>query len=211
MTQQALRVGIGGPVGSGKTALTLALCQALRGEIDMAVVTNDIYTAEDAKFLVNHSALAPERIIGVETGGCPHTAIREDASINLEAIDRLQRAFPGLELILVESGGDNLAATFSPELSDLTLYVIDVAAGEKIPRKGGPGITRSDLLVINKTDLAPLVGASLEVMDRDARRMRGPRPFLFSNLKAGNGVAEIVAFIEGAGGLVEPTPAGRAS
>jgi len=195
MTQQALRVGIGGPVGSGKTALTLALCQALRGEIDMAVVTNDIYTAEDAKFLVNHSALAPERIIGVETGGCPHTAIREDASINLEAIDRLQRAFPGLELILVESGGDNLAATFSPELSDLTLYVIDVAAGEKIPRKGGPGITKSDLLIINKIDLAPMVGASLDVMARDARAQRGQRPFVFSNLKTGDGLEMIIAFI----------------
>ena len=195
MTQQALRVGIGGPVGSGKTALTLALCQALRGEIDMAVVTNDIYTAEDAKFLVNHSALAPERIIGVETGGCPHTAIREDASINLEAIDRLQRAFPGLELILVESGGDNLAATFSPELSDLTLYVIDVAAGEKIPRKGGPGITKSDLLIINKIDLAPMVGASLDVMARDARAQRGQRPFIFSNLKTGDGLEMIIAFI----------------
>ena len=195
MTQQALRVGIGGPVGSGKTALTLALCQALRGEIDMAVVTNDIYTAEDARFLVNHSALAPERIIGVETGGCPHTAIREDASINLEAIDRLQRAFPGLELILVESGGDNLAATFSPELSDLTLYVIDVAAGEKIPRKGGPGITKSDLLIINKIDLAPMVGASLDVMAHDARAQRGQRPFVFSNLKTGDGLEMIIAFI----------------
>ena len=195
MTQQALRVGIGGPVGSGKTALTLALCQALRGEIDMAVVTNDIYTAEDAKFLVNHSALAPQRIIGVETGGCPHTAIREDASINLEAIDRLQRAFPGLELILVESGGDNLAATFSPELSDLTLYVIDVAAGEKIPRKGGPGITKSDLLIINKIDLAPMVGASLDVMAHDARAQRGQRPFIFSNLKTGDGLEMIIAFI----------------
>ncbi|MBP7392396.1 MAG: urease accessory protein UreG [Zoogloea sp.] len=195
MTQQALRVGIGGPVGSGKTALTLALCQALRGEIDMAVVTNDIYTAEDAKFLVNHSALAPERIIGVETGGCPHTAIREDASINLEAIDRLQRAFSGLELILVESGGDNLAATFSPELSDLTLYVIDVAAGEKIPRKGGPGITKSDLLIINKIDLAPMVGASLDVMAHDARAQRGQRPFVFSNLKTGDGLDMIIAFI----------------
>ena len=197
----ALRVGIGGPVGSGKTALTLALCQALREKIDMAVVTNDIYTAEDAKFLVNHSALVPERIIGVETGGCPHTAIREDASINLEAVDRLQRAFPGVELILVESGGDNLAATFSPELSDLTIYVIDVAAGEKIPRKGGPGITRSDLLVINKIDLAPLVGASLEVMNRDARKMRGDRPFLFSNQKTGQGLREIIDFIERQGML----------
>jgi len=195
MNKQALRVGIGGPVGSGKTALTLALCQALRDEIDMAVVTNDIYTAEDAKFLVNHSALAPERIIGVETGGCPHTAIREDASINLEAIDRLQRAFPELELILVESGGDNLAATFSPELSDLTIYVIDVAAGEKIPRKGGPGITKSDLLVINKIDLAPMVGASLDVMAHDARTQRGTRPFVFSNLKTLDGLDLIIGFI----------------
>lgn len=201
MSKQALRVGIGGPVGSGKTALTLALCQALREEIDMAVVTNDIYTAEDAQFLVRHSALAAERIIGVETGGCPHTAIREDASINLEAVDRLQRAFPGLELILVESGGDNLAATFSPELSDLTIYVIDVAAGEKIPRKGGPGITKSDLLVINKIDLAPLVGASLEVMEKDARAQRGARPFVFSNLKTGEGLPEIIAFIRERGML----------
>ena len=195
MNKQALRVGIGGPVGSGKTALTLALCQALRDEIDMAVVTNDIYTAEDARFLVNHSALAPERIIGVETGGCPHTAIREDASINLEAVDRLERAFPGVELILIESGGDNLAATFSPELSDLTLYVIDVAAGEKIPRKGGPGITKSDLLVINKIDLAPMVGASLDVMAHDARTQRGTRPFVFSNLKTLDGLDLIISFI----------------
>lgn len=190
-----LRVGIGGPVGSGKTALTLALCQALRDKINMAVVTNDIYTAEDAKFLVRHAALDPTRIIGVETGGCPHTAIREDASINLEAIDRLQRAFPDVELILVESGGDNLAATFSPELSDLTLYVIDVAAGEKIPRKGGPGITKSDLLVINKIDLAPMVGASLEVMAQDAKVQRGERPFVFSNLKTGEGLEQIIAFV----------------
>ena len=170
-----LRVGIGGPVGSGKTALTLALCRALRSRYDVAVVTNDIYTEEDAQFLVRNEALVPERIIGVETGGCPHTAIREDASINLEAVDRLTRRFPDLDLVIIESGGDNLAATFSPELSDLTLYVIDVAAGDKIPRKGGPGITRSDLLVINKIDLAPLVGASLDVMERDARRMRGDR------------------------------------
>ncbi|MBP8215326.1 MAG: urease accessory protein UreG [Propionivibrio sp.] len=190
-----LRVGIGGPVGSGKTALTLALCQALRDKINMAVVTNDIYTAEDAKFLVRHAALDPTRIIGVETGGCPHTAIREDASINLEAIDRLQRAFPDVELILVESGGDNLAATFSPELSDLTLYVIDVAAGEKIPRKGGPGITKSDLLVINKIDLAPMVGASLEVMAQDAKVQRGELPFVFSNLKTGEGLEKIIAFV----------------
>ena len=196
-----LRVGIGGPVGSGKTALTLALCQALRDAFEMAVVTNDIYTAEDAKFLVAHAALDPARIIGVETGGCPHTAIREDASINLEAIDRLQRAFPQVELILVESGGDNLAATFSPELSDLTLYVIDVAAGEKIPRKGGPGITKSDLLVINKIDLAPLVGASLAVMASDAKVQRGQRPFVFTNLKTGEGLETIIAFIRERGML----------
>ena len=201
MNKQALRVGIGGPVGSGKTALTLALCQALREQIDMAVVTNDIYTAEDAKFLVNHSALAPERIIGVETGGCPPTALREDASINLEAVDRLERAFPGVELILIESGGDNLAATFSPELSDLTLYVIDVAAGEKIPRKGGPGITKSDLLVINKIDLAPLVGASLEVMAHDARAQRSERPFVCTNLKTGEGLDAVIRFIRERGML----------
>jgi len=191
-----LRVGIGGPVGSGKTALTLALCQALRDRYQIAVVTNDIYTEEDARFLVTHEALAPERIIGVETGGCPHTAIREDASINLEAVERLARRFGNLDVVFVESGGDNLAATFSPELSDLTIYVIDVAAGDKIPRKGGPGITRSDLLVINKIDLAPYVGASLEVMDRDARRMRGERPFVFTNLKTGQGLEAVVAFIE---------------
>ena len=201
MNTSPLRVGIGGPVGSGKTALSLALCQALREQIDMAVVTNDIYTAEDAKFLVNHSALPPERIMGVETGGCPHTAIREDASINLEAIDRLQRAFPDVQLILVESGGDNLAATFSPELSDLTIYVIDVAAGDKIPSKGGPGITLSDLLVINKNDLAPQVGASLEKMDTDAKRMRGERPFVMTNLKKSEGLDRIIAFIEAKGGL----------
>ena len=201
MNTSPLRVGIGGPVGSGKTALTLALCQALRNQIDMAVVTNDIYTAEDARFLVNHSALPPERIMGVETGGCPHTAIREDASINLEAIDRLQRAFPDVQLILVESGGDNLAATFSPELSDLTIYVIDVAAGEKIPRKGGPGITKSDLLVINKIDLAPMVGASLEVMARDAKAQRGERPFIFSNMKTGEGLDKVIAFIRERGML----------
>ncbi len=194
-----LRVGIGGPVGSGKTALTLALCQRLRERYELAAVTNDIYTREDADFLVRHSALSPDRILGVETGGCPHTAIREDASINLEAVARLQRAHPQLEVVFVESGGDNLAATFSPELSDLTLYVIDVSAGDKIPRKGGPGITRSDLLVINKIDLAPYVGASLEVMDRDARRMRGERPFLFTNLKTGQGVDEVIAFIEARG------------
>jgi urease accessory protein len=191
-----LRVGIGGPVGSGKTALTLALCRRLRERYDIAAVTNDIYTREDAEFLVKNDALPKERILGVETGGCPHTAIREDASINLEAVDRLARAFPKLQIVFVESGGDNLAATFSPELSDLTIYVIDVAAGVKIPRKGGPGIIKSDLLVINKTDLAPYVGASLEVMDRDARKMRGERPFVFSNLKEGTGLDEIVAFIE---------------
>ena len=202
MNPQPLRVGIGGPVGSGKTALTLALCLALRNRYEVAVVTNDIYTAEDAQFLVRNQALAPERIIGVETGGCPHTAIREDASINLEAVDRLCRRFPGLQLIFVESGGDNLAATFSPELSDLTLYVIDVSAGDKIPRKGGPGITRSDLLVINKIDLAPMVGASLDVMARDAARMRGERPFVFSNLKTGQGLDEIIGFIERQGLLV---------
>ncbi len=196
MSKPALRVGIGGPVGSGKTALTLALCQALRERYNIAVVTNDIYTEEDAQFLVRNHALAPDRIIGVETGGCPHTAIREDASINLEAVDRLNRRFAGLDVIFIESGGDNLAATFSPELSDLTLYVIDVAAGEKIPRKGGPGITRSDLLVINKIDLAPMVGASLEVMATDAKRMRGERPFIFSNLKTGQGLVEIIAFVE---------------
>ncbi len=196
MHKQPLRVGIGGPVGSGKTALTLALCRSLRDRYQLAVVTNDIYTEEDAKFLVTHDALRPDRIIGVETGGCPHTAIREDASINLEAISRLTASFADLDIIFVESGGDNLAATFSPELSDLTLYVIDVAAGDKIPRKGGPGITKSDLLVINKIDLAPMVGASLEVMDRDAKKMRGERPFVFSNLKTNVGLDEIVAFIE---------------
>ena len=193
---QPLRVGIGGPVGSGKTALTLALCKRLREKYNLAVVTNDIYTEEDAQFLVRNEALVPERIIGVETGGCPHTAIREDASINLEAVARLNRAFTDLEIIFIESGGDNLAATFSPELSDLTLYVIDVAAGDKIPRKGGPGIIKSDLLIINKIDLAPMVGASLEVMDRDAKKMRGVRPFVFSNLKTGHGLDEIVGFIE---------------
>jgi len=193
---QALRVGIGGPVGSGKTALTLSLCRALRERYRLGVVTNDIYTEEDAQFLVRNEALAPERIIGVETGGCPHTAIREDASINLEAVARLNRRFTDLEIIFIESGGDNLAATFSPELSDLTLYVIDVAAGDKIPRKGGPGIIKSDLLVINKIDLAPMVGASLDVMDRDARKMRGERPFVFSNLKTGQGLDVIIRFIE---------------
>ena len=192
---QPLRVGIGGPVGSGKTALTLALCRALRDDYEIAVVTNDIYTEEDARFLVTHEALPPERIIGVETGGCPHTAIREDASINLEAVDRLAQRFGNLDLVLVESGGDNLAATFSPELSDLTLYVIDVAAGDKIPRKGGPGITKSDLLIINKIDLAPMVGASLEVMERDTRRMRGERPFVFTNMKVGHGLDSVVRFV----------------
>jgi urease accessory protein len=191
-----LRVGIGGPVGSGKTALTLALCRSLRDRVRLAVVTNDIYTEEDAQFLVRNQALAPERILGVETGGCPHTAIREDASINLEAVARLSQRFPDLELVFIESGGDNLAATFSPELSDLTLYVIDVAAGDKIPRKGGPGIVKSDLLIINKIDLAPMVGASLEVMERDAARMRGPRPFVFTNLKTGQGLDQVIAFIE---------------
>ena len=191
-----LRVGIGGPVGSGKTALTLSLCRALRDRHELAVVTNDIYTEEDAQFLVRHEALPPERILGVETGGCPHTAIREDASINLEAVSRLCERFPALDLVFVESGGDNLAATFSPELSDLTLYVIDVAAGDKIPRKGGPGITKSDLLVINKIDLAPHVGASLEVMEVDARKMRGQRPFVFTNLKTGHGLDIVVDFIE---------------
>ncbi|MDQ2961716.1 MAG: urease accessory protein UreG [Pseudomonadota bacterium] len=192
---QPLRVGIGGPVGSGKTALTLALCLALRDRCEIAVVTNDIYTEEDARFLVDNKALSPERIIGVETGGCPHTAIREDASINLEAVDRLAQRFGNLDVVFVESGGDNLAATFSPELSDLTLYVIDVAAGDKIPRKGGPGITKSDLLVINKIDLAPMVGASLEVMARDAGRMRGDRPFVFTNLKTGEGADAVVRFV----------------
>jgi len=193
---QPLRVGIGGPVGSGKTALTLSLCRALREKFNIAVVTNDIYTEEDAQFLVRNEALSPDRIIGVETGGCPHTAIREDASINLEAVSRLNQRFAGLDMIIIESGGDNLAATFSPELSDLTLYVIDVAAGDKIPRKGGPGITKSDLLVINKIDLAPMVGASLEVMDRDAKKMRGTRPFVFTNLKTGHGLDTVISFIE---------------
>lgn len=198
----ALRVGIGGPVGSGKTALTLSLCRRLRERYNMAVVTNDIYTREDAEFLARHDALPLERILGVETGGCPHTAIREDASINLEAVERLQRRLSGLQLVLVESGGDNLAATFSPELSDFTIYVIDVAAGDKIPRKGGPGIMKSDLLVINKIDLAPYVGASLEVMDQDARRMRGDRPFVFTNLKTGQGLDDVVRHIETRGLLV---------
>jgi|SRR6185312_2322618 urease accessory protein len=198
-----LRVGIGGPVGSGKTALTERLCKLLSKCYNVAAITNDIYTKEDAEFLTRAGALAPERIMGVETGGCPHTAIREDASINLAAIAEMTTRFPGLELIFVESGGDNLAATFSPELADLTLYVIDVSAGDKIPRKGGPGITRSDLLVINKIDLAPLVEASLEVMDRDARKMRGTRPFVFTNMKKNQGVRDIAKFIMDNGGLPE--------
>ncbi|MDB5360782.1 MAG: urease accessory protein UreG [Rhodospirillales bacterium] len=196
-----LRVGIGGPVGSGKTALTDRLCKAMRDRYDIAAITNDIYTKEDAEFLTRSGALSPDRIRGVETGGCPHTAIREDASINLAAVAEMNGLFPNLDVIFIESGGDNLAATFSPELADITLYVIDVSAGDKIPRKGGPGITRSDLLIINKIDLAPLVGASLEVMDRDSRKMRGERPFLFTNLKENKGLTEIVQFIERAGGL----------
>jgi urease accessory protein len=201
MSKPALRVGLGGPVGSGKTALVRQLCLALRDRYSLAVITNDIYTREDAEFLLRHEALENDRIMGVETGGCPHTAIREDASMNLAAVDELQDRFGDLELLLIESGGDNLAATFSPELSDLTLYVIDVSAGDKIPRKGGPGITRSDLLIINKTDLAPLVGADLEVMDRDAKRMRGERPFVFSNLREGTGLRTIIDFIEHRGML----------
>lgn len=196
-----LRVGIGGPVGAGKTSLTDALCKVMREIYDIAAITNDIYTREDAEFLTRSGALIPERIMGVETGGCPHTAIREDASMNLAAVEDMVGRFPKLELIFIESGGDNLAATFSPELADITLYVIDVAAGEEIPRKGGPGITRSDLLIINKTDLAEFVGANLEVMDRDAKKMRGDRPFYFTNLKAGKGVAEIAEFIIEIGGL----------
>jgi urease accessory protein len=200
-TKQPLRVGVGGPVGSGKTALVLSLCRQLRDRYNIAVVTNDIYTKEDAEFLVRNGALSEDRILGVETGGCPHTAIREDASANLQAVAELQRRFESLDLVLVESGGDNLAATFSPELSDLTLYVIDVAAGDKIPRKGGPGITRSDLLIINKIDLAPHVGASLEVMERDALRMRKERPFVFTNLKSGSGLERISDFIVKQGAL----------
>lgn len=196
-----LRVGIGGPVGSGKTMLMEQLCRTFRERYDLCAITNDIYTKEDAEILTRTGVIPAERIMGVETGGCPHTAIREDASINLRAISEMRGKFPKLDLVLVESGGDNLAATFSPELADITIYVIDVSAGEKIPRKGGPGITRSDLLVINKVDLAPLVGASLEVMDRDSRRMRGERPFVFAQLKVGKGVPEIAGFIERAGGL----------
>jgi urease accessory protein len=196
-----LRVGIGGPVGTGKTALMDALCKHLRDVYNIAAITNDIYTKEDAEFLTRAGSLTPDRILGIETGGCPHTAIREDASINLAGVADLNKRFPGLDVILIESGGDNLAATFSPELADITIYVIDVSAGDKIPRKGGPGITRSDLLVINKIDLAPYVGASLDVMDRDSRKMRGERPFVFTNIRAGQGVADIAAFIERHGGL----------
>ncbi|MGG5810116.1 urease accessory protein UreG [Falsiroseomonas sp. CW058] len=201
MMNGPFRVGVGGPVGSGKTALVDRLCKHMREANEVAAITNDIYTKEDAEFLTRSGALAPDRIMGVETGGCPHTAIREDASINLAAVAEMSQRFPGLEILFIESGGDNLAATFSPELADLTIYVIDVSAGDKIPRKGGPGITRSDLLVINKIDLAPLVGADLAVMDRDARRMRGQRPFMFTNMKENRGVAEIAAFILKAGGL----------
>jgi urease accessory protein len=200
-SKQPLRVGVGGPVGSGKTALMEQLCKRLRGALDVAAITNDIYTKEDARILVEAGALPPERIMGVETGGCPHTAIREDASINLAAVADMRRRFPDLDVILIESGGDNLAATFSPELADLTIYVIDVSGGEKIPRKGGPGITRSDLLVINKTDLAPHVGASLEVMARDAKTQRKARPFVMTNMKTGEGVDEVIAFLRERGGL----------
>lgn len=203
MNKQALRIGIGGPVGSGKTALVDALCKAMRDDYQIAVVTNDIYTQEDAQFLMRSHALSEDRIIGVETGGCPHTAIREDASMNLAAVGELNRRFDNLDIVFVESGGDNLSATFSPELSDLTIYVIDVAAGDKIPRKGGPGITKSDLLVINKTDLAPLVGASLEVMERDTKKMRGERPFVFTNLKEQEGLKSIIDFIIDKGMLSE--------
>jgi len=208
--KQTLRIGVGGPVGSGKTALLRALCGTLRNHYEIAVVTNDIYTKEDAKFLTEHKALSADRIIGVETGGCPHTAIREDASMNLAAIDELQNRHGDLDIVFVESGGDNLSATFSPELSDLTLYVIDVSAGDKIPRKGGPGITKSDLLIINKIDLAPFVGASLEVMDRDAKMMRKDKPFVFSNLKAGDGLQTIIDFIVSEGMLPEVALASQA-
>lgn len=203
MTKQTLRIGVGGPVGSGKTALLKGLCQKLREKYNMAVVTNDIYTHEDAQFLTRHDVLSADRIIGVETGGCPHTAIREDASMNLAAIDELQQRHANLDFVLVESGGDNLSATFSPELSDLTLYVIDVSAGDKIPRKGGPGITKSDLLIINKIDLAEYVGASLEVMDKDSKKMRGDKPFIFSNLKTEQGLDDIIKFIEVEGMLTQ--------
>ncbi|MCP1676785.1 urease accessory protein [Natronocella acetinitrilica] len=207
---QSLRVGIGGPVGSGKTALLEALCKSMRDDYNIAVVTNDIYTREDAEFLTRRGALEPDRIVGVETGGCPHTAIREDASMNLAAVADLNQRFPGLDVVFVESGGDNLSATFSPELSDLTIYVIDVCAGDKIPRKGGPGITRSDLLVINKIDLADGVGASLEVMDRDSRKMRGDRPFVFTNLKTGEGLETVRDFIIREGMLVTKQKTGAA-
>jgi len=211
------RVGIGGPVGTGKTALMDALCKKLRDDFEIAAITNDIYTEEDAQFLTRSGALPPERIMGVETGGCPHTAIREDASINLAAISQMVARFPALDIVLIESGGDNLAATFSPELADITIYVIDVSAGDKIPRKGGPGITRSDLLVINKIDLAPYVGADLDVMDRDSRRMRGERPFLFTNLKTGLGLEDVARFVLSTGGFEKETrdaigrPAGAAA
>ncbi|MCA6063269.1 urease accessory protein UreG [Thalassolituus marinus] len=211
MKKQTLRVGVGGPVGSGKTALLRSLCSALREHYNIAVVTNDIYTKEDAEFLTRNEALEADRIMGVETGGCPHTAIREDASMNLAAIDELMKRHGDLDVVFVESGGDNLSATFSPELSDLTIYVIDVSAGDKIPRKGGPGITRSDLLVINKTDLAPLVGADLDVMDRDAKKMRGERPFVFSNLKVAKGLDDIIQFIVSEGMLeVKEIPPAKA-
>lgn len=208
MKKPTLRVGIGGPVGSGKTALVKVLCARMKALYNIAVITNDIYTREDAEFLLQHEALADDRIIGVETGGCPHTAIREDASMNLSAVAELQERVTDLDAIFIESGGDNLAATFSPELSDLTLYVIDVSAGDKIPRKGGPGITKSDLLIINKIDLAPMVGADLEVMDRDAKKMRGDKPFLFTNLKEELGVDQVIAFIEDQGMLAAPTSSG---
>jgi urease accessory protein len=200
--KQPLRIGVGGPVGSGKTALLEVLCKAMREPYDIAVVTNDIYTKEDQRILTETGALPAKRIVGVETGGCPHTAIREDASMNLAAVDQLSSTFKSLDVVFVESGGDNLSATFSPELADLTIYVIDVASGEKIPRKGGPGITKSDLLVINKTDLAPMVGADLSVMDSDTKRMRGKKPYVFTNLKKGEGLADIIGFIEQAGMLI---------